>query len=114
MPKTSTTELDLAEVLAKTGSEEWQTAIASRLELMHGYLAQEAWTKGVTPYLSAIVGSGLRKFLRGKSTQADADYLRGFVAALELVLALPASVEGQINREESKGKQSGPTRYTDA
>lgn len=101
-------ELDLAEVLAKTGTEEWETAIAVRLEVMRGYLAQEPWQKGIVPYLSAIVGNGLRKFLRGKSTQSDADYLRGFVAGLELVLSLPASVDGQITRTEKEGKPGAP------
>ena len=102
-------ELDLAEVLAKTGSEEWNTSISCRLEAMKGFLAQEQWTKGITPYLSAIIGSGIRKFLRAKSTQQDSDYLRGFVAALEIVLALPASVEGQIQSEEDR-KKAGPPK----
>lgn len=109
MSVTSTVELDIREVLAKTGTKEWNESIASRLELMHGYLAQEAWTKGINPYLSAVVGNGIRKFLREKSTQSDADYLRGFVAGLELVLALPASIEGQISREEDK-KKAGPPK----
>jgi hypothetical protein len=104
-------ELDLKQVLRETGSKEWNESIDSRLEQMRGYLAQEAWTKGITPYLSALVGNLLRKFLK---EGGDAEYMRGYIAALELVLALPVSVEGQIQREQNKGKSGGPTKYTDA
>ena|SRR5271165_6682756 len=99
-------ELDLAEVLAKTGSEEWNNSIASRLEVMRGYLSQEAWQKGIRPFLLAIVGNGLRKFLR---EGGNSDYLRGFIAAIEMVLSIPASVDGQIQRESDKQK-AGPAK----
>jgi hypothetical protein len=106
-------ELDFSEVLANTMKDEWQKSISGRLEVMRGYLAQEAWQKGIAPYLSATLGSCLRQFMRngGKPEYRMAggsDYMRGFVAAIELLLSLPASVDAQIEQEEKKTESSGP------
>jgi hypothetical protein len=98
-------DIDLAEVLEKTGSDEWNTAISSRLEPMRSFFLGEQWQKGINPFLRAVLGNGLRKFLR---EGGNADYLRGFIAALEMVLALPASVEAQIQREAGKKKTGTP------
>ncbi len=107
-------EIDLAGVLANAGSEEWNNCIASRLEVMRGYLAQEAWQKGISVYLRAKLGELLGTFLRKGGTKeyrdaGAADYLRGYAAAVEFLLSLPASVDGQIQREADK-KKAGPPR----
>jgi hypothetical protein len=112
-------ELDLSEVLAKTLTDEWQKCISGRLEVMRGYLAQEAWQKGIAPYLSASMGACLRQFMRngGKPEyrmSGGADYMRGFIAAIEILLSLPASVEAQIAQEEKKvdaGRPQGSAGY---
>ncbi len=104
-------ELDLAEVLARTGSKEWNECFSSRLEAMRGYLAQEAWEKGIAVYLRAKLGYLIALWIRdgGKQEYRDsgaADYLRGYAAAVEYLLALPASIDGQIDRQE-EGKKTG-------
>jgi hypothetical protein len=105
MPK----DIDIVEALVRASSEEWITCIASRLEVMKGYLAQEPWSKGVDPYLRALLGNQLKKFLK---EGGNADYVRGFSSALQLMIALPSSVDEQIKREEQKGKSTGPQPYT--
>jgi hypothetical protein len=94
--------LDFAEILMESGTKEWNEAIASRLEPMRAYLSQDEWKKGASIYFKALIGSGITKFLKQKGEPRDADYLRGFVAALEIVLSLPASIEAQILAEQNK------------
>jgi hypothetical protein len=107
-------EIDFAELLQKSGSKEWNEAIASRLESMRVYLSQDEWKKGIDPYLRGILANGIQKMLGEKCEVRDVDYLRGMVACAKIILALPGSVEGQIAAEQGKqmaSKDRGAAGY---
>jgi hypothetical protein len=104
-------DLDIVEILQQSGSEEWQEAISSRLEPMRAYLSQDEWTKGVSVYLRASIGAALTKWLAQRGKNEDADYLKGYIAALRVVLSLPSSVEAEIARVQS-GKNATKERGT--
>jgi hypothetical protein len=98
---------EILEILANTGSKDWNESLSSRLESVRGYLSQDEWTKGLSPYLRATMGHAMLKML-GESLPHDANnYLRGFIAALKMVVSLPQSVESQIKQEVDK-TNSGP------
>lgn len=98
---------EIVEVLAKTGTKEWNEAISSRLESLRGYLSQDEWQKGISPHLRAVMGNAIAKMLGEQLTQPANDYLRGFCAALKFVTSLPQSVEVAISGEDMKTK-AGP------
>jgi hypothetical protein len=96
-------ELDFVEILEKGGSEEWNTALSGHLEAVKGWLAQDAW-KHVQTYLKAVAAAGIDKLLK---EGGNLDYMRGFITALRLVLALPSSVKGQLDLQDEKQKRAG-------
>jgi hypothetical protein len=97
-------EIDIAEILRKSSSKEWNAALSSRLELMYAYLGREEWSEGVSVFLRAVVGNQIKKFM---AEGGNAEYVRGFYACAELILALPISVAKAMAKEESP-KPQGP------
>jgi hypothetical protein len=104
---------EIVEVLAKTGTKEWNEAISCRLESLRGYLSQDEWEKGVSIHLKAIMGHAIAKVMGEQLTPEAVTYLRGFCAALKLVTSLPVSVEAQIKGEVAKtsGGPKGDAGY---
>jgi hypothetical protein len=98
---------EIVEVLAKTGTKEWNEAISCRLEALRGYLSQDEWEKGISIHLKAVMGNAIAKVMGETMTPDAVSYLRGFCAALKMVTSLPQSVEAEISREVVKTK-SGP------
>jgi len=93
---------EVVEILAKTGSKEWNESLSKRLESLAAFLDQDEWTKGVSVYLKALQGNAVVKMLNEQIPIEGIHYLRGFVAALRLVTCLPQSIETQISQEQSK------------
>jgi hypothetical protein len=97
-------ELDFTELLDKVGTREWQECVVSRLEPLRAYLSQDEWQKGISIYLKASLAGALKSFLIKKRDEADGNYLRGFAAALQLVIALPSSIEAQIQQQQAESQ----------
>jgi len=95
-------DLDYAEILANSCTKEWQECIKCRLEPMRAYLSQDEWGKGLSIWMRALIGDGIRKIIRERQDQSNTDYLRGYVAALEQIIALPTAIEAQILAEQNK------------
>ena len=54
-------EIDLVEILDKFSSEEWNTAISSRLESMSRYLGSDEWKKGVLLQIEGAISQEMAK-----------------------------------------------------
>jgi hypothetical protein len=107
MKKHEISQQDIVENLANAGSEEWSKALSSRLELLRGYLSQDEWTKGIAIYLRAIQGTAMQKMLGEALSHDTNNYTRGLIAALQIVISLPKTIEAAIEME-SKKTDRGP------
>ena len=108
MRKTEFSVEEVVELLAGTGSKEWNECISTRLESVDAHLHQDAWTKGIGIYLRALQGGAVAKLLNQEVPADAVGYLRGFAAALRVVICLPQSVSAQIEQEQNKSEKKGP------
>lgn len=93
------TEIDWVDLLSKSGSKEYNEAIASRLESMRAYLSHDEWTKGLSIYIKALLANSLKAMMDPKTSHEGVQYSRGFASALTILLNLPRSVEGEIEKQ---------------
>jgi len=98
---------DLTETLEKRSSKEWNEAIASRIVAVDNALNQDAWAKGIGPFLRSVQGHTILRLLNEQSTAEQVHFLRGFAAGLQVAISLPASVAAQIEKKDS-GKGGVP------
>lgn len=108
MMNTQFTPEEIVEILAGTGTKEWNEAISTRLSQVDNYLHQDTWTKALSVYFKTVQGNAIAKILNQSLPAEGVAYLRGFAAALRLVIALPRSVEAQIEQENKKDEKKGP------
>jgi len=108
MKNTQLSVEDAVELMSGVGTKEWNEAIAKRLEPLRAYLDSDEWKKGVSIYLKGVQGASLIKMLNEGLPPDGYNYLRGFIAALRLVICLPQSIEGQIEREQNKTTKGVP------
>ena len=108
MKKVDLTGEEIIEILLKTGTKEWNESISTRLESVRSFLDHDEWTKGISPFLRAVMGNGIAKLL-SENCQPDAyNYTRGFIAGLRMVTSLPTSIEAQIQQADAKSKSGKP------
>lgn len=111
---TQVTPEEVAECLAGVGTKEWNESLSKRLESLRAYLDADEWKKGVSVYLKAVQAGSMAKLLNEQMSQDGYQYMRGFIAALRLVICLPQSIEGQIQNEQNskeKGISAGNAGY---
>lgn len=105
----------LLDCLSNSSSDEWQNALASRLESTRAWLDSDEWKKGVSVYLRAVLGKALAKLLSEQAPMEQYHYARGFVAALRLMISFPASIEAAIEqaaKSEKTRSSPGSGQYT--
>ena len=104
----SMTVEEMVDILSGTGTEEWNAALAKHLQIVQNMLALDAWTKAVDPYIRALQGEAVLKLLDAKTPPEGINYLRGYAAALRLILCLPKSVDYQIEAQATRGEKGVP------
>ena len=109
MKKTQITAEEIAECLAGVNTKEWNESISKRLEPLRAFLDADEWKKGISIYLRATQGTAMARLLNESMTHEGYQYLRGFIAALRLVICLPQSIEGQIQQEQNSKEKGIPT-----
>ena len=105
---------EMVDILAGTGTKAWNEALAQNLQIAENLFALDAWQKALDPYLRSLQGEAVLKLLDGKTPLEGINYLRGYAAAIRLVLCLPQSVKYQIEKEatrEDKGVPKGSAGY---
>ncbi len=102
---------EVAQLLSGVNTKEWNEAISTRLEDASAFLSQDVWVKGIDLYLRAVQGNAVAKILNEQVPPEGVHYLRGFAAALRIVLNLPRSIESQLNAPEKKGIPPGSAGY---
>ncbi len=102
-----TTE-EMVSILAGTGTEAWNGALAKNLQIAANMFATDAWQKAIDPYLRSVQGESVLKMLDAKTPPEGINYLRGYAAAIRLILCLPKSVDYQIEQEATKDTKGVP------
>jgi hypothetical protein len=103
---------DAMEVIAGTGTKEWNESLSKRLESVRSFLDQDEWKKGIALYLKAIQGGAMAKLINENLGPDGYSYTRGFIAALRVIVSLPSSIDAQIENENKRATSTGPQKDT--
>jgi hypothetical protein len=97
------TEFKIEDFLTKHGTKEANECLSSRLESLRAFFDNDEWKKGVSIHIQALIGDMMQTWLL-KRTNVSEEFARGYCSALIRVLALPTTVENQINTEAANKK----------
>jgi hypothetical protein len=103
----------VTEYANESKTKQWNECISNRLEELRGWFTADSWTKGVRPYLNAIL-SDRREHMEKQDNEPKSDqFIKGQIAMLKQIMAIPMVIDNQIAQIEAnkKVKPSGDAGY---
>jgi hypothetical protein len=108
IPKPKPSEAPLVEVLNEIKTKAWNAAISPRLTALRAWYSGAEWKEGVSAYLNQQLLKRREHLEERGNDPRDDQYIKGQIAMLKEILAIPVFIEQQIEQAE-KNKKAAPS-----